>query len=144
VAAVVGIALLVVCLIKAPLELRLWIAFSAVVFAASLVSSTVPPPTWKYLAGAPGLRYFFFPTLACAWAILWAIFGRIKWLQGLTVILLSAMVLAIVHDWRQPKMEDQGFAGYVRSFQNLPPGTAFDLPVDPQGYRMRLIKHGAR
>jgi hypothetical protein len=38
-------------------------------------------------------------------------------------------------------MTDLHFADYVRSFEAAPPGTVVVIPINPEGWKMRLVKH---
>lgn len=95
------------------------------------------------LARVAGIRYWFFPTLACVWTILWAARSRIEALQAASVILLCVMCLGIVRDWKQPALKDLRFAESARSFEAAPPGTMMVMPENPQGWNMRLVKHAS-
>jgi hypothetical protein len=144
-AAIAGTALLAICFLRSGIEMRLLFLFSAMVLAASLISPATDPPhgltRWQHVAGVQGIRYWFFPTLACAWSIVWALYGRIKSLQALAIVLACVMILGIVHDWRLPALKDLEFTRYARSFEAAPAGTAVRIPVNPEGWSMLLIKH---
>ena len=64
-------AILVYCLIKASLEMKLFLSFAVLAFAASLASPMVSwtVPQWRVLREAGGIRYWFFPMLAFIWAL---------------------------------------------------------------------------
>jgi hypothetical protein len=71
--ALIGTFLVSATLLKAPLEFKLFLFFSAALLAASLISPNTGVPTgvsaWQKLAYSGGTRYWFFPTLAFAWSI---------------------------------------------------------------------------
>ena len=60
-----GIGLLVYCCLRARLEWRLFMVFSALIFAGSMITpqASYDQPQWVALARAWGTRYWFFPDL---------------------------------------------------------------------------------
>jgi hypothetical protein len=60
-----GIAIAVICFAASTLEMRLFLVLSSMILAASLISPTAYPPAgismWDLLAGAVGIRYWYFP-----------------------------------------------------------------------------------
>jgi hypothetical protein len=143
--AVGGTALVIYCFLKASVEMRLFLVFSILPFAASLFSSTghAPPGigVWSLLAAAGGIRYWFFPTLAFAWTILWYFHNHNFALKSISAILLFLMCIGIVRDWRQPVLKDLHFAEYAKQFEAAPAGTAITIPENPDGWTVQLIKH---
>jgi hypothetical protein len=143
--AVGGTALVVFCLLKASVEMKLFIVFAALPFAASLVSSTghAPPGVgvWSLLVAAGGIRYWFFPTLAFAWTILWCFQSRNLPLKTISTGLLFLMCIGIVRDWKQPVLKDLHFAQYAKQFELAPPGATVTIPENPDGWTVTLIKH---
>ncbi len=143
-ASIAGTVLLAFCFFQSGLEMRLFLAFAAMVFAASLTSSKMVyssgQPVWVILAESPGLRYWFFPTLACVWSILWAAHSRIKCLQAVSVILLCAMCFGVVRCWKQRALAELHYSEYMEAFENAPIGTVAVIPENPQGWSLRLVK----
>jgi hypothetical protein len=143
-ASIAGTVLLAFCFFQSGLEMRSFLAFAAMVFAASLTSSKMVyssgQPIWVILAEAPGLRYWFFPTLACVWSILWAAHSRIKGLQAVSVILLCAMCFGVVRCWKQRALAELHYSEYVEAFEDAPIGTVAVIPENPQGWSLRLVK----
>ena len=91
-----------------------------------------------------GIRYWFFPTLACVWAVFWAAHSRVQLLQALSVVLLCGMCVGVIRDFRQPPLDDLHFAQFAARFESAPPGTAVTIPVNPDGWNMQLVKHASR
>lgn len=138
-----GTAVLAYCLIKASMEWKLFLAFCIAVFTASLrapmVSMTVPQ--WQILSLSPGIRYWFFPTLAFAWALVWcATSPLVKPIQLVSGMALLTMAFGIVIDWRYPAYTDFHFAEYARRFSVADIGTHIRIPVYPDGWTMELVK----
>jgi hypothetical protein len=75
--AIGGTGLFVFTVIKSPMALKVFLLFSAMLLAASLVSPVEwewghPELTvWDLLSRLPGLRYWFFMTLSFAWVLIW-------------------------------------------------------------------------
>lgn len=130
---------------KQPLELRLFFLFCALVFAASLANPVVPrtahEPSWTLMTRVAGSRYWFFPSLAFAWILCWYVFGNCsRRLHVLGTSLLVLMVVGFVNDWRHPAHPDLHFGRYAERFRQAQPGRVIELPTDPPGWTMRLIK----
>jgi hypothetical protein len=139
-----GIALLAACFIEATAEMRLFLVFSSLIFAASLLSITPPPPpqtpVWRVLVEAGGARYWFFPTLAFAWALLASTRSRLRLLKGASVSLLVLMTVGILRDWHIPSFKNMHFAEQVERFKQAPIGTTVTIPENPEGWTLSLIK----
>jgi hypothetical protein len=143
--AIGGTAIVAACLVKAGIEMKLLLLLSSLLVAASLISpvaySASGTSRWEVLAGAFGIRYWFFPTLAFAWSLLWCIRSRIAVLRIVAAVLCCIMCVGIVRDWRIPPLNDLHFAEYAQRFEAAPPGTAVTIPINPPGWEMRLVKH---
>ncbi len=147
-AAVAGTTFAAACFIRSGLEMRLFLLFTSALLMASLLSPAMTPlpgvSMWKVLAGVPATRYWFLPTLACAWSVLWAARSRTQTLQAASVVLLCTMCFGVVRDWQHSALEDLHFAEYAKGFCAAPAGTAVIIPVNPDGWTMRLVKHAFR
>jgi hypothetical protein len=146
-AVIAGTLLVVFCFVHSNIEMRLFFVLTAMLLAASLISPAAYPPhgvtRWQLLAEVPGIRYWYFPTLACVWSVLWLSRSRIEALKAAAIVLLCAMCFGVVRDWKQPALRDLGFGESARSFQAAPPGTIVDLPENPRGWTIRLVKHSS-
>jgi hypothetical protein len=144
-AVITGTLLVAFCFADASIEMRLFFVLTAMLLAASLVSPAAYPPQgvtrWELLAEVPGIRYWYFPTLACVWTLLWLSRSRIEALKAASVVLLCAMCFGVVRDWKQPALKDLGFNESAKSFEAAPPGTVVVYPENPQGWNIRLVKH---
>ncbi|MGA2207630.1 MAG: hypothetical protein ABSG10_12955, partial [Terracidiphilus sp.] len=87
-AAIAGTSLVAFCFVHAGFEMKLFFVLTAMFLIASLISPAAYPPPgvtrWELLAEASGIRYWFFPTLACVWSVLWAARSRFKALQAVS------------------------------------------------------------
>jgi hypothetical protein len=144
---IAGSLLMAYCFLNAPSEWKLFVLFSAMVFAASLCNPFTPelPPgstTWGFLTEVSGIRYWFFPTVAFTWTIVWYSLGRPyrPTLQGIGFTLMVLMLIGIVRDWRIPPRKDTHFAAYVERFEASAPGTVMLFPENPEGWTLRLVK----
>jgi hypothetical protein len=144
---IAGSLLTTFCFLKANAEWKLFLLFSATVFAASLCAPFTPgsrpgSTAWLMLARTSGIRYWFFPTLAFSWTIVWYLLGRPnrRVSQSIGATLMALMLIGIVRDWRIPPRADLHFAAYVKAFEASPPGTVVTIPENPQGWTIRLVK----
>ena len=140
--------IVVVCFLKSKIEMRLFFAWTAALLAASLVMpAAYPPPggtVWEMLAKACGVRYWLFPSVAFTWALLWSMWSRQKGVKILATVFLVVMCFSIVLSWEEPPFKDFHFADYARRFEAAPPGTVMVIPINPEGWNMRLVKHASR
>jgi hypothetical protein len=143
-AVIAGTMLVAFCFLNTSTEMRLFFVLTAMLLAASLISPAAYPPQgvtrWQLLAEVPGIRYWYFPTLACVWTVLWESRSRIEILRAAAIVLLCAMCFGVVRDWKQPALKDLGFGESARSFETAPPGTVVVLPENPKGWNIRLVK----
>jgi hypothetical protein len=144
---IAGSLLTTFCFLKANAEWKLFLLFSATVFAASLCAPFTPgsrpgSTAWLMLARTSGIRYWFFPTLAFSWTIIWYLMGRPnrRVSQSIGATLMALMLIGIVRDWRIPPRADLHFAAYVKAFEASAPGTIVTIPENPQGWTIRLVK----
>jgi hypothetical protein len=140
-------ALLAVCFARMGLEMRLFLVLTIMLLIASLISPAAYPPPgvsrWQMLASGQGIRYWYFPMIACTWSILWAARSRIKGFHVTAVVFLCLMCIGVLRDWRQPAMKDLHFTAFARGFQAAPAGTVAVIPENPGGWNIRLVKHGS-
>jgi hypothetical protein len=143
--AICGTTIVIVSFIQSSLEMRLFLLFSFVLLAASLVSPVVRArpgvPVWELMAGAGGIHYWFFPTLAFGWCVLCCFNSRVLLLKVIAGYLLFFLSIGIFRDFRQPAFQDLHFNDYAARFEQAPPGTAVTIPENPDGWSMILVKH---
>jgi hypothetical protein len=144
-AAIGGTILVSICFVKSSLPLRLFLLFALLLFVLALASPTGAVPVgfsaWENLAWGTAMRYWFFPTLAFAWSILWCIQSRSRSLRIVGSVLLCIMCFGGIRDWRHPAFHDLHFGDYVSSFEAAPAGTAIIIPENPAGWNLRLVKY---
>ena len=143
VAALLGTALLLRCAAKAPMELKLFVCFAILVFAASLRSPMVSldVPQWRALSESAGTRYWFFPTLAFSWSLVWAARqDKGRTVRAAAICTLACMLIGILRDWRYPAYDDLHFPEYARQFEAAAQGTRINIPTYPPGWSVTLIK----
>jgi len=142
--AIGGTAIAAVCFARASIEWKLLFVFSCLLLAASLVSPAAYPPAgitrWELLANVGGIRYWFFPTLAFAWCLLWCARRRAGAMAAASVLLLCAMSFGVVRDWHHPALKDLHYREFTESFSTAPAGTVVVVPENPQGWNIRLVK----
>jgi hypothetical protein len=146
--AVGGTALTAVLFLKSRLEMRLLILFAASLLAVSLRSPIgfVPPPmtAWQSLSGIPSIRYWFYPTLAFAWAIALCFRTQTGYLKWFCAALLLLMSVGILRDWHRKSFADADFPMYIERLEEARPGTTVIVPLNPPGWEMNLVKHEPR
>lgn len=135
-----GFSLLLFALWKGPFRLKLFLSFGMELFAAALVS---PLGEWRvlHLPGAAG-RYWFFPMLCFLACLFWLALaeGVSKKLRWVALALLLSMVIGVARNWRYPPLVDFHFARYAREFDAVPKNTRFEIPINPPGWKMVLLK----
>jgi hypothetical protein len=140
-----GSAFVAFCLFRTGVEMKLFILFSSVVFCASLISPMVSPhpdmTIWEVLAGGSGIHYWFFPMLAFVWSLLWCVRSRIFVARAIALVPLCLMLFGIIRDWQYPAFQDLHYAEYVRQYEASPAGSTIEIPLNPVGWEMRLIKN---
>jgi hypothetical protein len=109
------------CFIQSAVEMRLFIIFSSLVFAASLGSITTGQPSqvsvWRILVEFSDLRYWFLPSLAFVWALLACARNRQLLLKSISVLLLVVMSIGILRDWKQPSLRTLHFPEQVEQLK---------------------------
>jgi hypothetical protein len=143
--AIAGTVIVAACFLKSKLEMRLFLLFSGIILMASLISPTMSSPAgvsvWQKLAGSPAIRYWFFPTLAFAWTLLWCLHSPFKVLKIAAAVLLCVMCIGICRDWSHPVFPDKHFEQYAKRFESTPAGAVIIIPENPEGWYLRLVKH---
>ena len=143
--AIAGIALFLFCLLNAPLELRLFTIFAALIFAASIRSpvGSLTIPQWQALS-FPGVggRYWFIPMLAFITTLIWMVGIRKKPnLRRFATLALAVMIVGIIVDWKYLAYPDLKFREHATKFAEAPKGTKVTIPINPPSWSMELIKH---
>jgi hypothetical protein len=135
-------------LTRAPLPMKLLALYAGMLFSAALIlpSSYAPAGTtqWEMIARAGAVRYWFLPTLTFIWLLIFGAFGRGKVLKVISGALLCCMCFGMAIQWRRPAFEDFNYAAEVRRVEAAPAGTTISIPINPEGWEMRLQKHQAR
>jgi hypothetical protein len=138
-----GSSVVAYCLWTASLELRLFILFGLLLFAASLSKPLISGsrPLWELLAGDAGSRYWFLPTLALLWSLLWcAVQQYSQPFRIFGIVALVAMLNGVVRDWKYRPYKDEHFQEYVNRFEAAPTGSVIEIPIFPDGVIVRLKK----
>ena len=139
--ALMGLALIIYALFKAPIELRLFIIFAVLIFATALLFPLAAYPAskqWPFLAVLGSERYWFIPMIAFITILIW-LAGRPGVLKIFAMTALVIMILGIYEDWRITPFLDYHFKKYALSFETAPKGSKVTIPY-PSG-PMTLVKH---
>jgi hypothetical protein len=127
-------------------EMRCLIFLAAAILFASLASPVVFPASgvtaWQLPAGAPGIRYWFFPCLAFAWALAYGVCSSRQLVRIIAACFLFFLPVGIVRDYKYPAFADMEFAQYAQLFDRAPHGSTVTIPINPGGpWVVRLYKH---
>ncbi len=145
ISAVAGAAAYIYALLKAPLQLRLFILYAFLLFCAALSSPLVDKtdPQWPLLL-LPGVggRYWFIPMLAFISVLVWLLRKAGSRLSKvLTMAAFAIMIMGIILDWRYPAFKDLNFKEHAYRFESAPIGTRAMIPINPSGWSITLIRH---
>lgn len=140
---VIGFSLLIYSFVKASIELKLFIVFSALICVGALFSPSASEadPQWQILSRpAVGSRYWFIP-IFCFLTVLieLAITAGNRFFKKLAILLLLIAPVGIIKDWEFPPYRDYEFQRYAKEFESVPSGTPFVIPINPN-WDMKLIK----
>ena len=145
--AIAGISLLIYALLRASLELKLFILYAACILGSALIIPVVRGDTIESFWGAmsvPGLggRYYFIPNLAFITTLVWLL----KKMNPRPIRLaarfaLCTLLIGIIIHFKHPPFTDFQFGEYARQFEDLPSGSEFKIPINPPGWSMNLTKH---
>jgi hypothetical protein len=143
--AAAGAAAYMYALLKAPLQLRLFILYASLLFCAALSSPLVnkTDPQWPLLL-LPGVggRYWFIPMLAFISVLVWLLRRASSRLSKvLATAAFAIMIMGIILDWRYPAFKDLDFKEHAYRFEAAPVGTRAMIPINPPGWSITLIRH---
>ena len=123
---IIGVLVIAGCLRRLHLEGRLFLLYALLLYVASLASPMVNKPplgwsVWSTISAVSGIRYWFFPTLAFVWCVIWMMVDPIhgKNRRGLSITLAFLMTIGVVRDWRHQDMNDLQFAAHVSEFSRV-------------------------
>lgn len=140
----IGFVFFVFVLLKATLELRLFLLFCVLIFIAALASPAVSSadPQWRVMADYDtALRYWFIPSFFAYISLIYFAANGRTWLRYAAAGALSLSVVGIVTDWKNPRMTDLDFQAHAEEFGRTAPGTVFEIPINPPpDWKMTLIK----
>jgi hypothetical protein len=140
-----GVALVVVAAVAAPTWLRLFAAYCLLALAASLASpiGSTDLPQWDWLMSAPGgERYFLLPVVGFLALVAWAV-SRIPWTAARWAIggaLLAGYSTGAIASWHFPVRTHHDLAASERALAEADPGSTVVVPINPDGWAMRLVK----
>lgn len=140
-----GLSIYLYCLRFANLEWKLFLAYCAELYVASLLRplATVSMSAWDLLINDVSGRYWFFPMLAFVWSAAWcALYGRDRLFKIAGTCVLLSMSVGIVRDWKYEGFPDDHFAVSVQRMRDAKPGDHVVMPVVPEGWHMELVKKG--
>ena len=148
VSTVLALLLAAYALMRAPIQLKFFILFGALIFAASLISPTGLPPgnEFQFLTeSTTGMRYWLIPMLAFIAILVW---GMSKtnhlFVRMLSALFLAAAGFGIIQDFHHPKLIDYQYESRISEFEKLPSGEKMAIPINPYGWSMEITKKRTR
>jgi hypothetical protein len=142
-----GLGIYFYCLRRANPEWRFFLLYCGAVYVASLSSplTAETKPAWELLVNSVSARYWFFPILAFVWAAAWcAVYAQNRAFKTAGTCVMLFMSIGIVQDWEYGAFKDEHFANSVELMQEAKPGDHVVIPIVPEGWRMELVKKGAK
>jgi hypothetical protein len=143
-----GVIIAAFALRRAPLPMKLLALYAGLLFSAalSLPSSYAPVGTtqWEMIARAGAVRYWFLPTLTFIWLLIFGAFNKGRVLKVVSGALLCCLCFGIAIQWRRPAFQDFHYAAEVQRVEAAPAGTTVSIPINPEGWQMRLVRHQVR
>jgi hypothetical protein len=141
---ILGLCVLGYVFWKSKMELRLFLIYSFLIFAASLVNPLVSlvEPQWNCMANfASGNRYYLFPILAFLLSITFIYFNEenrcLKYAAG--VLLICSLFVGIPADFIFRPYKDYDFQKQALVFEKLAPGKVYEFKINP-GWKFKLTK----
>lgn len=143
-----GLALMLYAVWKGPLELKLLLAYGALVFAAALKSPYIggTKPQWQVMIlPEVAARYEYLLIIGWLATLVWLICQRKPLLlRGAALLLLvGVLLIGIPADWRYPSFLDLHFYRYAAQFNAMPSGSSIAIPINPgwAKWTLHLVKH---
>lgn len=125
-------------------EIRLFVVYAMLVFAAALMSPTISSgqTIWDGLWGPnAACRYWFIPILATYLVIISELFStQSKCVKVYCLILLGFGTIGMAVDFYNDPWPKQPFQRAVRDLRRAHPGEVVKFPIHPPGYIMPLRK----
>ena len=125
-------------------NMRLLWSLAVGIFIALLIIPVTPGiahmTAWDILAVSAGAHYWFLPTLAFAWSVIFCIASRHQILQIIGGTLALLMVVGLLRDFRYPPFPDEQLAQYASRLDAMASGEILVIPEYPQGWNVRLVK----
>lgn len=138
-----GFAILIYAFLKSKIEMRLLLVFASLIIAAALVSPAISNdiPQWQAMSfPSVGVRYWLVP-IFCFLLALFSLARTDKnhFVRVFASVLLIAMPIGIVADWRFPPYKNLDFSRHAAEFRSAETGAEITIPINPD-WEMRLKK----
>ncbi|HEU5343075.1 MAG TPA: hypothetical protein VFU60_01905 [Ktedonobacterales bacterium] len=146
---VCGVGFIALMLYRAPQELRLLWLFAALIFGSGLLApiGSFSGTYWQQLAHPVWYpRFEFYLIVAWLTTLVWILAKTthvpVAARRVALVLLALTCMMGIPLDWQYPAFTDNHYQAYVQRFEQMPPGSRMDIPLNPDPYwTMTLIKH---
>jgi hypothetical protein len=141
---VTGLALVAYACWRGSQELRIFVLFGALVFLA--IARRLHCDTgWNWpnmMVREFAVRYWYVPRLAVL-AALASLIARKQplWIRVFGAAALLAITIASLAHWQYPALPNFDWPRYAKRVEQSPPGTVINIPVNPPGWHLSLVKH---
>lgn len=145
-----GLTVYVLAVLKARIEIKKAMFFSALLFIVSVLVPTVQADSEKtaleILADAAGLRYWLLPMLGVYTSFLWGCGQKNILIRSISCFYLGILLFFVVkidrhsHNFTYPAFRDYQYRDYITKFEQLTVGESIIIPINPEGWTMRLEK----
>ena len=131
-----ALPVVLLALLRAPWELRLFDLVAAGIAAAGLIEPLVSSAgnQWQIMATTnSGERYFFMAQVAWVVTVLWAacLFPR-RWLRGgAWALAAAAFASGLVASWQYPPFVNYDWPAEAHAIEAAAPGTHVSVPINP-------------
>jgi hypothetical protein len=129
---------------RGTLELRALLLYGSLLLAAALAFPTASTTTYQWIPmQVPGAasRYWYIPDFALIATLIWMLGAqRPALIRVIATTLICMTLYGMMKYWRFPAAADLHFPTYARQFENLAPRERLQIPVNPPGWSMTLIK----
>lgn len=142
----IGTAIVTYTFLKSKLEMKLFIAFAAILFASALFKpmASVKASQWLVMS-IPGnaTRYWFMPMLAFVVSLVWMLGKKNPLpLRVAALLILFTSLVGMKLEWVYYPWPNRNFKQYAENFSKASPGTMVEIPIMPENWHtMKLIKH---
>lgn len=136
--------IMTIALIKAPLSLKIFLLFCFGIYGASLLRSFGSPLAdywFALLTTKLGARYFVIPLFGWFTALIFLMnYPGNSIIRNLSKTLIFLFLITTVLSYRFSPVQDRQFKAHAQVFKQIPAGSIYCFPENPDGWFMCLTK----